>query len=361
MIDFLPLKHSYTEIKDEINSAIKRVLESGRYIGGNEVSAFETLWSKYCNSRYCVGCSNGLDSLILTLIALNIKEGDEVIVPAHTFIATWLSVKAVGAKIIPIEPDPDTFNLDISKLIPLISTKTKAIIAVHLYGQPANLTKLKEVAKYFNLYLIEDAAQAHGAKFNGETIGCHSDAVCWSFYPGKNLGAIGDAGAVTTNSFELQENIRKIQNYGSTKKYHHDTFGFNKRLDPIQAAILSVKLSHLDEWNLRRLLIANRYLTEIKNKKITLPKIVPKSTSAWHLFVVKTKNRDLFQNLLREHDIETIIHYPIPPHRQKAFVEYSNHNLPVTENLSTSILSLPISPHHSTDEISKIINVVNSF
>ncbi|MDA9707727.1 DegT/DnrJ/EryC1/StrS family aminotransferase [Prochlorococcus sp. AH-736-K21] len=264
-IQFLNVGSTYSEIKEEIDEAISEVLKSGWYILGKEVEKFEELWSYYCESKYAVGVASGLDSLILSLRALDIKEGDEIIVPSNTYIATWLAISAVGAKIIPIEPDENTHNIDVTKIDELINERTKAIIPVHLYGQPTDMNSILNIARKYNLYVVEDAAQAHGATYNNKKIGSHGDIVCWSFYPGKNLGGFGDGGAITTNNYKIAEKIKLLRNYGSSRKYHNELKGVNSRLDPIQAAILRVKLKYLDKWNNKRRILANEY-----NEKLSI-------------------------------------------------------------------------------------------
>ena len=274
-VQFLDVGRTYSEIKEEIDEAISEVLKSGWYILGKEVEKFEELWSSYCESKYAVGVASGLDSLILSLRALDIKEGDEVIVPSNTYIATWLAISAVGAKIIPIEPDENTHNIDVTKIDELINKRTKAIIPVHLYGQPADMNSILKIAKKYNLFVVEDAAQAHGATYNNKKIGSHGDIVCWSFYPGKNLGGFGDGGAITTNNYKIAEKIKLLRNYGSSKKYHNELKGFNSRLDPIQAAILRVKLNYLDKWNEKRRILANEYNKKLSKKLFNTSKVLP--------------------------------------------------------------------------------------
>ena len=291
-VRFLDLNSIHKEIQEEIQEALSVVLDSGIYIGGDSVNEFENNYAKYLGAKYCVGVANGLDAIKLSLMALNIKDGDEVIVPSHTFVATWLAVSELGAIPVPVEPDTDIYSINISQIEEAITKKTKAIIPVHLYGQPVDMDKIIIIAKKYGLYVIEDAAQAHGATYKDKKIGSHGDLVAWSFYPGKNLGAIGDAGAVTTNNKEYAEKIRVLGNYGSRIKYINEEKGINSRLDPIQAAVLNVKLKFLDTWNQQRKAIATSYLNEIDNDDLILPNKMSLSDSVWHIFPVRSVNRD---------------------------------------------------------------------
>ncbi|MBS4054016.1 MAG: DegT/DnrJ/EryC1/StrS family aminotransferase [Thermaerobacter sp.] len=347
-VPFLDLGASYIELKSEIDAAIQRVLSSGWYILGPEVEAFEAEWANYCEAKYAVGLANGLDALILALRALGVGKGDEVIVPSNTYIATWLAVSAVGATPVPVEPDPATYNIDVARIEAAITKKTKVLLPVHLYGQPADLDPILALARKHNLFVVEDAAQAHGARYKGKRIGAHGDVVCWSFYPGKNLGALGDAGGITTNSPELADKIRVLRNYGSRVKYVNEVQGVNSRLDPIQAAVLRVKLKHLDEWNNRRRHIASHYMSNIKVPSLVLPHVPEWAEPVWHLFVISHPERDTLAQKLKDGGIGTLIHYPIPPHRQKAYAAQFGgaSTFPIAELLSSKILSFPISPHH---------------
>ncbi|MBO6807600.1 DegT/DnrJ/EryC1/StrS family aminotransferase [Thalassospira sp.] len=346
-IPFLDPRESYLELKEEIDSAYQRVMNSGTYILGEEVRQFETDFATYCGSKHCVGVASGLDALILSLKALGIEEGDEVIVPSHTFIATWLAVTSVKAIPIPVEPDPATFNINSDQLEGAITSKTRAIIAVHLYGLPADLPAISYICKKHNLFLIEDAAQAHGARVNGTRIGSHGDAVCWSFYPGKNLGAFGDGGAITTNSDIIAERTRILGNYGSKKKYENEVCGVNSRLDPLQAAMLRVKLNHLDRWNKHRQEIADIYISSLSGTGIELPVIPVNYDHVWHLFVIRHPRRDSLQEYLAKNDIISLIHYPIPPHLQEAYRsnDLIGHRYPIAEKMAEQVISLPIGPH----------------
>ncbi len=347
MIPFLNLHDGYRELKSEIDQAVLRVLDSGWYILGSEVEAFESEWANYCGASHSVGVANGLDALILSLRALGIGAGDEVIVPSHTFIATWLAVSAVGAVPVPVEPDLATFNIDPVRIKDAITARTKAIIAVHLYGQPADLDPILVVARENGLALVEDAAQAHGARYKGRRIGGHGDIVCWSFYPGKNLGAFGDAGAVTTNRDDLADKIKMLRNYGSRQKYVHQFTGANSRLDPIQAAVLRVKLSYLDAWADRRRKVAAAYAAALVDIGLILPRVAPGMEHTWHLHVVRSPRRDEMMRKLTEAGIGTQIHYPIAPHMQGAYADlgYDVHAFPLAKQLADEVFSLPIGPH----------------
>lgn len=353
-IPFLELRQSYLELKPEFDTAIQRVMNSGWYIQGEELSTFESEFAEYCHVQYCIGVGNGLDALHLILCAMDIGAGDEVIVPANTFIATWLAVSYAGATPVPVEPDETTFNIDPARTEVAITKKTKAIIPVHLYGRPADMDPILEIAGRYRLKVIEDAAQAHGARYRGRKVGGLGDAAGFSFYPGKNLGAFGDGGAVTTNDPILAERIRKLRNYGSQVKYVHDVKGFNSRLDELQAALLRVKLRHIDEWNARRVQLAECYQCGLAGAKVQFPETVAGFESVFHLFVIRTERRDMLQVRLKEAGIETLIHYSIPPHRQAAYRSMRNRSLPIAERLSREVLSLPIGPHLSREEAEKI-------
>jgi len=352
-IPFLDLKANFRDLKEEINEAVNRVFMSGQYIGGPEVELFESEFSAYCGSSEAIGVANGLEALQLCLRAMDVGPGDEVIVPSNTFIGTWLAVSHCGATIIPVEPDPLNFNIDINLIEAAITPKTKVIIPVHLYGHSADLDPILHIAKKYNLKVLEDAAQAHGASYRNKRIGAHGDAVAWSFYPGKNLGAMGDAGAVTTNNSELADKIRTLRNYGSKVKYKNEIQGFNSRLDPVQAAILRIKLKYLDQWNNRRKKIANLYQDNLASCGLTLPQISEWTDTSWHLYVVMHPLRNEIQKNLLNKGIETMIHYPIPPHLQKAYenLNYKKGNFPISEFIHDQVLSLPISPFMTTKEV----------
>jgi dTDP-4-amino-4,6-dideoxygalactose transaminase len=362
-IAFLDLKAATDSIRSEIDFAISRVLSSGQYILGDEVETFEAEYAEYCGAKYCVGVANGLDALHLVLRAWGIGPGDEVIVPSNTYIATWLAVSYCGATPVPVEPDEKTYNIDPLKIESVITNRTKAIIPVHLYGQPADLDPIVLISKIHNLKLLEDGAQAHGAKYKGRRIGGHGNTVAWSFYPGKNLGAIGDGGAITTDDCELFERLKLLRNYGSSKKYIHEIIGFNSRLDSLQAAILKVKLKKLDEWNAIRKKIASVYCDELDISDLLLPVVPSWADPVWHLFVVRTKKREMLQKYLTELGITTAIHYPSPPHLQSAYfgLMEGDLQLPIAEEMAKDVLSLPISPHLSEMEIKLIISSLKNF
>lgn len=358
-VKFLDLKSGYDELKSEIDKSINESLTNDSYILGNALSDFEENYAKYCNVKHCIGVGNGLDALFIGLKALGIKRGDEVIVPSHTFIATWLAVSLCDAKPVPVEIDKETYNINPDLIKAKISPKTKAIIVVHLYGQAAELSEIGAIAKEYSIPLVEDSAQAHGVKYKNKSVGFNSAFVAWSFYPGKNLGCFGDGGAITTNNEELAKNVNKLRNYGSEKKYFHSKIGLNSRLDTIQAGILNIKLKYLDEWNSRRNKIAEKYSSGIKNQLLTLPKRSKNSTHVWHLYVLKTKYRDKLQTFLRAKGIETLIHYPLPLHKQKAY--NLDIELPIAQELADTVLSIPIGPHMNNKDVSYVIDCLNSF
>ena len=360
MIPFLDLKASYTELKSEIDGAVARVLDSGWYIGGAEVDGFESDYADYCGATHCVGVANGLDALYLALRAMEVGPGDEVIVPSNTYIATWLAVSHCGATPVPVEPDPRTCNLDPALIEAAITSRTKVILPVHLYGQPADLDPILALARKHRLRVLEDGAQAHGARYKGRRLGAHGDAVAWSFYPGKNLGAMGDGGAVTTNDDQIADRIRVLRNYGSRVKYVNEVQGYNSRLDPIQAAILRVKLAHLDDWNARRSTIARLYQDGLASTGLTLPHVPEWADPVWHLYVVQHRERDTLQNLLTQAGVATMIHYPIPPHLQSAYAPlgFGRGSFPVSEALHDQVLSLPIGPSQFAEATGIVIDAV---
>jgi dTDP-4-amino-4,6-dideoxygalactose transaminase len=360
-IPFLDLKAAYLELKPELDEAYFRIMNSGWYVLGEEVNRFEGEFASYCSTNYCVGVANGLEALHLILRGYGIGPGDEVIVPANTYIATWLAVSYAGATPIPVEPDVMTYNIDPKKIEEAVTGRTKAIIPVHLYGQPADVDPILDIAGKYNLKVIEDAAQAHGAYYKGRRVGGLGDAAGFSFYPGKNLGAFGDAGAVTTNDDSLADKIRTLRNYGSHVKYFNETKGVNSRLDPLQAAFLRVKLKYLDIWNTRRRTIAEKYIEQLSDiGNVTLPFAPNWATPAWHLFVIRNPRRDLIQEHLEKAGIGTLIHYPIPPHLSEAYRDLKIHrgNLPITETLANTVLSLPIGPHLSDSKLSTVISTL---
>lgn len=359
MIPFLDLRAAYAELQVDIDAAISRVVGSCRYVLGEELETFEAAFAAFCEAEACVGVGNGLDALSLSLRALDIGPGTEVIVPSFTFVATWLAVTQVGATIVPVEPDPATCNLDPARVAEKITGRTRAIIPVHLYGRPADLDTICRLATTHGISVVEDAAQAHGASYEGRRIGAHGALVCWSFYPGKNLGALGDGGAVTTDDPKLAARLRMLRNYGSKEKYVHEMVGINSRLDPIQAAVLRAKLPSLDAWNDRRRSVAAAYDDGLADLPLVLP-TKGKEGSVYHLYVVRHPRRDLLRSALAERGIETLIHYPLPPHRQKCYARTSLGacDLPIADQLAAEVLSLPIGPHLSKDEVASIIKAV---
>jgi dTDP-4-amino-4,6-dideoxygalactose transaminase len=360
-IPYLDLRAPYLELKEEMDSAYHRVMNSGWFILGNEVQNFEKEFAEYCQTKHCIGVANGLEALYLTLKAWNIGPGDEVIVPANTYIATWLAITHSGAKPVPVEPDIKTYNIDVKKISDALTDRTKAIIPVHLYGQPADMDPIADLAEKKNIRILEDSAQAHGARYKHKCTGNLGDAAAFSFYPGKNLGASGDAGAVTTNNDALADRIRILRNYGSRTKYYNETIGFNSRLDELQAAFLRVRLKHLDSWNQRREKIANIYIKEISSRTIILPQVLKCTNPVWHIFPIRVKNRASIQNILKIHDIETLIHYPVPPHLSQAYRTLGFHKgkFPNTEIISDEELSLPIGPHMDEEQIMNVVNALN--
>ena len=361
-VPFMDFSLAYKDLENEIDCAMKDVLSSGRYILGPAVDTFEEQWAHFCEAQHAIGVANGLDALKLSLMALDIGPGDEVIVPSNTYIATWLAVSSLGATPVPVEPLSTTFNINPENILPAITSKTRAIIPVHLYGQPAQLDQILRIASENNLFVVEDAAQAHGASFMGKKIGGHGDLVCWSFYPGKNLGALGDAGAVTTNNTALANKIKILRNYGSEKKYLNSFKGINSRLDPIQAVVLLVKLKHLDRWKVIRSNFASMYTSRLSDiSAITFQEQPEFQESAWHLFVIRCRDRDELQQFLTHSDIGTLIHYPLPPHQQKAYLEYNDYDLPIASLLSSQLLSLPLHPHLKEDEVHACIDAVREF
>jgi dTDP-4-amino-4,6-dideoxygalactose transaminase len=365
MISFLDLKVVNEKYSEELKAACSRVIDSGWYISGIELERFEQNFATYCGTSYCIGVANGLDALTLTLRAWielgKLKEGDEIIVPANTYIASMLAITENNLVPVLVEPNLSTYNLCPKNITETITPKTKAILAVHLYGHLADMSSIMEIAKENNLLVLEDSAQSHGAELNGVKAGNWGDASGFSFYPGKNLGALGDAGAITTNDDELAETLRALRNYGSHEKYKNNFKGVNSRLDEIQAAMLDVKLKYLDTDTNKRRDIAEQYLSGIKNSKIILPQSVNRDSHAWHVFVIRCESRDELQKYLLESGVQSLIHYPVPPHHQKAYEEWNEKYLPVTEKIHKEVLSLPISPNISIESINKIIGIVNSY
>lgn len=361
MIKFLDLHKINERFRNEIDERIREVLDSGWYLQGRENERFASDFAAYCGTKYALGVANGLDALNLIIRGYGWGVGDEIIVPANTFIATMLAISENGCTPVLVEPDIRTYNIDPERIEAAITLKTKAIFVVHLYGQAVQMDRIWQIAEKYGLKIIEDAAQAHGAIFKGRRTGNLGDAAGFSFYPGKNLGALGDAGGITTNDFELYERCKAIANYGSDRKYHHIYKGVNSRLDEMQAAILDVKLAYLDGDNMRRREIAVRYRSEIKNPLITLPQIYDDMSHVWHIFAVRTSNRDALAAHLEREGIQTNIHYPTPPHLQVGYSEWANSSYPISEKIHLEVLSLPMSPVMTDDEVGQVIRAVNLF
>lgn len=362
-VPFLDLRAAYEELRGEIDAAVSRVTASGYYLLGPEIEAFESEYAAYTGAAHCVGVGNGLDALQLALRAMDVGPGDEVIVPSNTYVATWLAVTYSGATPVPVEPDPRTCNLDPARVADAVTPRTRAVVPVHLYGQPADMAPLLEIARERGLRVLEDAAQAQGARYRGRRVGAMGDVVAWSFYPGKNLGALGDAGAVTTDDPVLAERIRMLRNYGSRVKYVNEEQGFNSRLDEVQAAVLRVKLARLDEWNARRARLAALYREALAGTELTLPHVPEWADPVWHLFVVRSARRDALQRHLAERGIGTLIHYPIPPHLQGAYrgLGFGEGSFPVSEAIHREVLSLPIGPHLAEADAARVAAAVGEF
>ena len=361
VIKFLDLKASYLELKQEFDDAYHRVMDSGWYLLGEETERFEEEYASFCGVDHCVTVANGMDGLVLALRAFDVGPGDEVIVPAHTFIASWLAITQVGATPVPVEPHPETYNIDPEKIDAAISKNTRCIMPVHLYGQPADMDPILEIANRHNLIVLEDAAQSQGAQYKTQRSGSLGHAAAHSFYPGKNLGAFSDGGAVTSNDPKFSSKIRMLRNYGSQVKYQHEVPGVNSRIDEFQAAVLRIKLRHLDQWNSRRSEIAANYLKRLADLPgITLPKILEDSVSAWHLFVIRHSDRDQLQNQLRKREINTLIHYPTAPHVAGAYKDlgYEAGAFPIAEELTSTLLSLPIGPQQPIEATDRVIAAV---
>lgn len=365
MIKFLDLQKINKQHKEDLKQAFERVLDSGWYILGSELKKFETEFAAYCGTKYAIGVANGLDALILIIRAYKelgyFKDGDEIIVPANTYIASVLAISANNLVPVLVEPDLETYNLNPDLIEKYITPRTVAILPVHLYGQLCDMERIMEIAKKHKLKVIEDCAQAHGATINGKRAGSFGDASGFSFYPGKNLGALGDGGAITTNDELLDDTLRALSNYGSHVKYENKFKGVNSRLDELQAALLGVKLQKLDEETAIKRQVASRYLNEINNAKITLPLLTSDSAHVWHLFVIRTHNREELQNYLSENGIQTLIHYPTPPHKQAAYKELNHLSFPISEKIHDEVLSLPISSVMSSEEVDTIITVINKY
>ena len=369
MIPFLDLKSINKQYRNELIEACTRVIDSGWYIGGNELECFEQNFANYCGAKFAIGVANGLDALILTLRAWKelgkITDGDEVIVPSNTYIASILAITANNLIPVLVEPDINTYNIDSLKIEQAITEKTKVILPVHLYGQLADMPKIIDIAKKYNLLVLEDSAQAHGAQITGKKAGNWGDASGFSFYPGKNLGALGDAGAITTNDTELATMLKALRNYGSHEKYKNLVPGVNSRLDEIQAAMLDVKLKHLDAEVKHRRTIAKMYLEGIKNPELSLPLTDTDASQydqhVWHLFVVRSENREALQQYLAENGVQTLIHYPVPPHKQQAYKEWNDLSYPISEKIHDEVISLPMGPTLSLEDVEKVIQLCNSF
>ncbi|MES2316910.1 MAG: DegT/DnrJ/EryC1/StrS family aminotransferase [Pseudomonadota bacterium] len=357
-IPFLDFSAMHAELRPQLDAALGRVLDSNRLILGSELELFELEFAEYCDAGHAIGVGNGLDALFLILKAMDIGPGDEVIVPSNTYIATWLAVSYAGATPVPVEPDAATFNIDPARIEAAITPRTRAIMPVHLYGQPADMDAIMEIAGRHRLKVIEDAAQAHGARYRGRRVGALGDAAGFSFYPGKNLGALGDGGAIVTNDAELAKRLRVLRNYGSSVKYHNEVKGYNSRLDELQAAFLRAKLVGLDQANERRRAVATRYIEGMAGSDLVLPFVPDWAEPVWHLFVVRSGDRAKLQADLAEQGINTMIHYPIPPHRQPAYAEMAlaQGALPLAETMHNEVLSLPIWPLLSTEQIERVIN-----
>lgn len=362
-VPFVDLRSLPGVADDRLDQVFRRVLDSGMFVAGDEVQRFEAAFAKYCEAGFCIGTGNGLDALHLILRALGVGPNDEVLVPANTFIATWLAVSHVGAVPVPVEPDEGTHNIDPARIEAAITPRTRAIVAVHLYGLPAAMTEILTIAQAHGLFVIEDAAQSHGATYGSRKVGSFGVAAGFSFYPTKNLGALGDAGAVVTSDPVLADKIRLLGNYGSRQKYANEVEGFNSRLDSLQAAILSEKLAHLDAWNKRRAEIASLYLTALRGTALQLPYLPPGAQHAWHLFVVRSKHRPALRQHLQALGIETQIHYPLAPHLQAAYAHmgFKPGTFPVTERLQDEVLSLPLYPGLSNEQVFHVTEACRSF
>ncbi|NHC08158.1 DegT/DnrJ/EryC1/StrS family aminotransferase [Azonexus fungiphilus] len=359
-VPFLDLSLSHRKVENELNDAFARVLNSNTFIMGCELEAFESEFSEYSEARYCIGVGNGLEALHLILLAYGIGAGSEVIVPSNTFIATWLAVSQAGAMPVPVEPVESTHNIDPERIEAAITTRTRAIIAVHLYGQPADMDSINAIAKKHGLIVIEDAAQAHGARYKGRRVGSLGDAAATSFYPGKNLGCLGDGGAVLTSDPVLADKVRKLRNYGSSIKYHHDVLGYNSRLDELQAAILRVKLKRLDDWNECRRKTAVLYTDKLRGAGYVLPTVPDFATPVWHLYVVRMEQREQTQAFLASQGIGTIVHYPTPPHLQPCYADQKWEDQPISQTLAAEVLSLPMYPGISEEAVDYVVDALRT-
>ncbi len=362
-VPFLDLRAPYLELRSQLDAALLGVANSGWYLLGAPLEEFERAFARFVGVKHCVGVANGLDALELGLRSMGIEEGDEVIVPSNTYIATWLAVSSLSATVVPVEPDEATFNIDPMRIEDAVTPRTRAILPVHLYGQTADMRAINEIAERHGLRVLEDSAQAHGATQWGEQAGALGDASAWSFYPGKNLGAFGDGGAVTTNDDAIADRIRMLRNYGSRVKYVNEVRGVNSRLDDIQAAVLSAKLPFLNEWNARRQSCADFYQTALADTPLTLPQVADGSVSAWHLYVVRTAERDALQAALKADGVDTLIHYPHPPHRQQAYADtpLARSAFPISERIHEEVLSLPIGPHMTRAQQVRVVDATKRY
>lgn len=363
MIPFLDLAAATEEVRPALDAAIAKVLSSGWFVLGREVEAFEGEFATSVAAKHCVGVGTGLDAIELALRALGVEAGDEVIVPSNTYVATWLAVTRVGATVVPVEPDIDSYNVNPSRVEEAITSRTRAIIAVHLYGLPAEMEPLRNIASRRGIWLVEDAAQAHGATYRGKPVGSLADAAAWSFYPSKNLGALGDGGAVTTNEPEVADRVRLLRNYGSRVKYVNEVVGFNSRLDELQAAALRVKLPHLPDWNDRRRHVAQSYLAELADLPVVLPRVDAGGDHIWHLFVIRSDERNGLQGHLTTQGVQTMLHYPVPPHLQEAYryLGLREGAFPIAERIHRECLSLPMGPHLTEDQVGVVVEAIRAF
>lgn len=360
-IPFFDLGRLHQPIRPLLNAAYHRVMDSGWFVMGPELEAFEAEFALYCETKHCIGVGNGLEALHLLLRAYEIGPGDEVIVPSNTFIATWLAVTQCGATPVPVEPNVNTHNIEPAHITASITSRTRAIMPVHLYGQPADMDPINEIAAKHGLIVIEDAAQAQGARYNGRRTGSLGHSAGTSFYPGKNLGALGDGGAVLTNDDQIADKVRQLRNYGSKIKYQHNLTGYNSRLDEMQAAFLRVKLAVLDDWNTKRRQIAAQYSTLLANANIAIPHVPEYAEPVWHLYIIRSKQRDRLKDHLQMQGISTVIHYPIPPHQQACYLDYNYKTLPIAETLADEVLSLPMFSELNAVEIDYISKAIHGF
>jgi dTDP-4-amino-4,6-dideoxygalactose transaminase len=362
-VPFLDVRAAYAELSEQIDAAVRRVAASGRYILGEEVEAFEGSFAEYVGTRHCIGVGSGLAALQFALLAMGVGKGDEVIVPSNTFVGTWMAVTHTGATPVPVEPDEGSYNIDPGRVEGAITPRTKAIVPVHLYGQPADMSRLTGIARRHGLQVLEDAAQAHGARHRGRRAGSLGDAAAWSFYPGKNLGALGDAGAVTTDDDAIADQVRLLRNYGWRERLLSECVAFNQRLDEVQAAVLRVKLPYLDEWNRRRARVAAAYREALDGVGVILPQVEPGMEPAWHVFAIRSRARDAMVGFLRRSGVEAAIHYPFAPHLQPAYARsgYGVGSLPVSERLHAEVLSLPIGPHLPEAAVRIVVDAVQAF